>query len=69
MVSGNLGLAHDAKVIADWLIQDEGVDSRNIGIAGHSMGGKNAVLAAAKYPGFACVVAIDPDDNGNVSVV
>jgi len=65
----DLELAHDAKVIADWLIQVQGVNSRKIGIAGHSMGGKNAVLAAAKYGGFASVVAIDPDDNGNVSVV
>ncbi|MDD5410041.1 MAG: hypothetical protein PHF31_01275 [Methylobacter sp.] len=65
----DLELAYDAKVIADWLIQDQGVDPRKIGIAGHSMGGKDAVLAAAKYSGFASVVAIDPDDNGNVSVV
>jgi dienelactone hydrolase len=65
----DLELAHDAKVIADWLIQAQGVDSRKVGIAGHSMGGKDAVLAAAKYGGFASVVAIDPDDNGNVSVV
>jgi dienelactone hydrolase len=65
----DLELAHDAKVIADWLIQVQGVDSRKIGIAGHSMGGKNAVMAAAKFGGFASVVAIDPDDNGNVSVV
>jgi len=65
----DIELAHDAKVIADWLIQVQGVDSRKIGIAGHSMGGKNAVMAAAKFGGFASVVAIDPDDNGNVSVV
>jgi len=56
-------------VIAEWLVQIQGIDSRKIGIAGHSMGGKVAVLAAAKYGGFASVVAIDPDDNGNVSVV
>lgn len=65
----DLELAHDAKVIAEWLVRIQGVDSRKIGIAGHSMGGKDAVLAAAKYGGFAGVVAIDPDDNGNVSVV
>jgi len=65
----DLELAYDAKVIADWLIQDQGVDPRKIGIAGHSMGGKDAVLAAAQYGGFASVVAIDPDDNGKVSVV
>jgi len=65
----DLELAYDAKVIADWLVQAQGIDSKKIGIAGHSMGGKDAVLAAAKYGGFASVVAIDPDDNGNVSVV
>ncbi|MGR8952490.1 MAG: dienelactone hydrolase family protein [Gammaproteobacteria bacterium] len=65
----DLELAYDAKVIADWLVRDQGVDAKKIGIAGHSMGGKDAVLAAAKYGGFASVVAIDPDDNGKVSVV
>ena len=65
----DLELAHDAKVIADWLVLAQGGDPRKIGIAGHSMGGKDAVLAAAQYGGFAVVVAIDPDDNGNVSVV
>jgi len=65
----DLELAHDAKVIADWLVQVQGVNPKKIGIAGHSMGGKNAALAGAKYGGFASVVAIDPDDNGNVSVV
>lgn len=65
----DLELADDAKLIADWLVQDQGVDAGKIGIAGHSMGGKDAILAAAKYSGFASVVAIDPDDNGNVSVV
>jgi dienelactone hydrolase len=65
----DLELAYDAKVIADWLVQAQGVNPEKIGIAGHSMGGKDAVLAAAQYGGFASVVAIDPDDNGNVSVV
>ncbi|MDD5266967.1 MAG: hypothetical protein PHO08_07545 [Methylococcales bacterium] len=65
----DLELAHDAKVIFEWLVRIQGVDSKKIGIAGHSMGGKDAVLAAAKYGGFASVVAIDPDDNGKVSVV
>jgi len=65
----DLELAYDAKVIADWLVKAQGADPKRIGIAGHSMGGKDAVLAAAQYDGFAGVVAIDPDDNGNVSVV
>ncbi|MGZ5055125.1 MAG: dienelactone hydrolase family protein [Methylobacter sp.] len=65
----DLELAYDAKVIADWLVNAQGADTKRVGIAGHSMGGKDAVLAAAQYGGFASVVAIDPDDNGNVSVV
>jgi len=65
----DLELAYDAKVIADWLVKAQGADPKRIGIVGHSMGGKDAVLAAAQYGGFAGVVAIDPDDNGNVSVV
>jgi dienelactone hydrolase len=65
----DLELAYDAKVMADWLVKAQGADPKRVGIAGHSMGGKDAVLAAAQYGGFASVVAIDPDDNGNVSVV
>lgn len=65
----DLELAYDAKIMADWLVKAQGADPKRVGIAGHSMGGKDAVLAAAQYSGFASVVAIDPDDNGNVSVV
>jgi dienelactone hydrolase len=54
----DLELAEDSSVIADWLV----------GIAGHSMGGKDAMLAAIQYDQFASVVAIDPDDNGRLSV-
>jgi dienelactone hydrolase len=69
LFTSDIELAHDANAIADWLVRTHGVDSRKIGVAGHSMGGKDAVLAAAQYGVFASVVAIDPDDNGNVSVV
>lgn len=62
-------LARDASIIADWLVRTYKVDSGRIGIAGHSMGGKDAVLAAVQYGKFAGVVAIDPDDNGRLSVV
>lgn len=62
-------LAHDASRIARWLTQTQQIDATRIGIAGHSMGGKDAVLAAARYGQFASVVAIDPDDNGDVSAV
>lgn len=69
LFTSDLELAHDARAIADWLVRAQGADPKKIGIAGHSMGGKDAVLAAAQYGGFAGVVAIDPDDNGKVSVV
>jgi dienelactone hydrolase len=62
-------LAHDASVLAGWLVRTHRVDPKKIGVAGHSMGGKDAVLAAGLYGVFASVVAIDPDDNGKVSVV
>ena len=62
-------LARDASILADWLVRKHGVDPGRIGIAGHSMGGKDAVLAAVQSRMFAGVVAIDPDDNGRVSVV
>ena len=62
-------LAHDASRIARWLTRAQPVDAARIGIVGHSMGGKDAVLAAARYGHFAGVVAIDPDDNGDVSAV
>jgi dienelactone hydrolase len=55
--------------MADWLVQTLRVDARRIGVAGHSMGGKDAILAATAHGGFAGVVAIDPDDAGELSVV
>jgi dienelactone hydrolase len=64
----DLELAEDSSVIADWLVRTHAVDPKRIGIAGHSMGGKDAMLAAIQYDLFASVVAIDPDDNGRLSV-
>ena len=69
LFTSDLELAHDAEVMADWLISTYAVDAKKIGIAGHSMGGKDAVLAASQSGIFNSVVAIDPDDNGSVSVV
>lgn len=69
LFTSDIELARDASILADWLIRTQGVNPKKIGIAGHSMGGKDAVLAAAYYGVFASVVAIDPDDNGHVSVV
>ena len=69
LFTSDLELARNANIIAEWLIETQGVDAKRIGVAGHSMGGKDAVLAAARYGVFAGVVAIDPDDNGKISVV
>jgi dienelactone hydrolase len=68
MFTTDIELAHDANLIASWLISKQRVDPKKIGVAGHSMGGKDAMLAASRYGVFASVVAIDPDDNGNLSV-
>ena len=54
-----------ARALADWLIVEQGADPAHIGVAGHSMGGKAAVLAAAEDPRFRAVVSIDPDDRGD----
>lgn len=64
-------LAHDATVLYDWLERSGLVDPSRVGIAGHSMGGKDAIWAAVDDPRFRAVIAIDPDDqgHGHVSVV
>lgn len=67
--TSDLELAKNARVLADWLVNTLGVDRHRIGAAGHSMGAKDAMLAAGAYGGFAGIVAIDPDDSGEVSVV
>lgn len=67
--TSDLELAKNARALADWLVNALGVDRNRIGAAGHSMGAKDAMLAAGFYGGFAGIVAIDPDDSGEVSVV
>jgi len=62
-------LSASASAIADWLVAEQGADPERLGIAGHSMGGKDAVLAALEDGRFRAVVAIDPDDRGEPSVV
>jgi dienelactone hydrolase len=62
-------LAQNAKRISEWLTATLRVDGARIGIAGHSMGAKDAVLAQGLYGGFEAIVAIDPDDSGEVSAI
>jgi dienelactone hydrolase len=68
-LTSDVELAREARVMADWLVDALRADPARIGIAGHSMGGKDAILAAAAHGGFSSVVAIDPDDAGELSVV
>jgi len=62
-------LARDASLLADWLVASGLGDPKRMGVAGHSRGGKDAVWAGAVDPRFRAVVALDPDDQGPVSVV
>lgn len=68
-LTSDIELAREAHIIADWLVETLRADPARIGIAGHSMGGKDAILAAVALGGFSSVVAIDPDDAGELSVV
>ncbi len=64
----DIELARDASLIAEWLVLTGKADAARIGVAGHSKGGKDAVLSALQDKRFAAVVAIDPDDYGMPSV-
>ena len=53
-------LHRDAIEIADWLRARADVDPARVAVAGHSMGGRNAIWAAAEDPRFVAVAAIEP---------
>jgi dienelactone hydrolase len=57
---GDDTLTRDAIRLADWMRARSDVDSAHIAIAGHSMGGRDAIRAASRDPRFEAVVAIDP---------
>lgn len=69
LLTSDIELAHHAKIMADWLHAALHADQTRTGIAGHSMGGKDAVLAEGVYGGFKAIVAIDPDDSGDISAI
>lgn len=62
-------LVRDTILLADWLTDMDYVDSRRIGVAGHSMGGCDAIWAAAKDPRFRAIVSIDPGGATSVPVI
>jgi len=67
-LTSDMMLARHVIMMRDWLIDQQKVNPRRIGILGHSMGAKDGILAAIQFGGINSVVAIDPDDNGELSV-
>ena len=70
MSHGNL--AADTSGLIDWL-QSDGVNSfpewnGQIGLTGHSLGGKLSLLAASQDSRIGAVVALDPVDSDDVPV-
>jgi dienelactone hydrolase len=53
-------LVREIRAMGTWLARRPDVDPTRIGVAGHSMGGRNAIVAAAEDPQFRAVVGIDP---------
>lgn len=62
-------LAADITAVIDWAIANHTVDAQRIAVAGHSLGGKLSVFAASQDPRIRAVVAWDPVDSSNPSVV
>jgi len=62
-------LAQDAIVLGNALVEQSLADPLRMAVGGHSMGGKDAILAAVQEPVFRAVLAFDPDDSGEPSVV
>lgn len=61
--------ADDITSVIDWAIANQPVDATKIATAGHSLGGKLSVFAATQDARIAAVVAWDPVDSNNPSVV
>jgi dienelactone hydrolase len=67
LVRGGYGFFHaddvlvrEIRAMATWLGNRPNVDPARLGVAGHSMGGRNAIVAAAQDARFRAVVGIDP---------
>jgi dienelactone hydrolase len=62
-------LADEAVALEHWLSTLPYVDAKRIGVAGHSMGGRDAIVAAANDENFRAVVAIDPGGERSIPVI
>ena len=60
--------ANDISAVIDWAIANHPIDATSIATAGHSLGGKLSIFAAAQDPRVRAVVAWDPVDSNNPSV-
>ena len=66
-LTSDVELARNAKLIATWMTDSLAVNKKRIGIVGHSFGAKDAILSEGLYGGYAAIVAIDPDNSGDIS--
>ena len=64
-------LAGDVSAVIDWALAQPAlaIDTQKIAVAGHSLGGKLGVLAASNDARIRAIVAWDPVDSANPSVV
>jgi dienelactone hydrolase len=62
-------LVREARLLANWLVSERGVDGARIGVAGHSMGGCDSIAAAAQDSRFRAVVAIEPGGPDSPNVI
>jgi dienelactone hydrolase len=62
-------LADEAVALERWLSTVPYVDPQRIGVAGHSMGGRDAIIAAVNDENFRAVVSIDPGGERSVPVI
>lgn len=53
-------MIREIRAMGAWLAARPEVDPTRVAVAGHSMGGRNAIAAAAQDPLFRAVVGIDP---------
>ncbi|MCS6797286.1 MAG: hypothetical protein NZ898_01935 [Myxococcota bacterium] len=63
-------MAADVRAVVGWALEADGllagrVDPDRVGLAGHSLGGKVAAMAAAEDPRIGAVFGIDPVNAGN----
>jgi dienelactone hydrolase len=62
-------LVREIRAMGAWLAAQPGIDRSRMGVAGHSMGGRNAIAAAAQDPLFRAIVGIDPGSPTAIPII